>query len=207
MCLLVVLMALRSGSFHGNPQYHPHSGMDEDSYSFHHIQPMHSQLGLLIEAMWKRQFLLLGHEWNTSPSLSLSLDLPEHLKSTSFNSETPWPLKWLGEWQRVYGANRDEFWRYRESHDRWQSQVNGLSDNRSARILGIPLNISRGKVVILLLFNVLQKQQTNKEEAFRFNRIDNEINRRTLCRRTKIVKLSHIHRLIMHSSQIHLQYL
>lgn len=92
--------------------------------------------------------------------------LPEHLKSCSCSSETLCPFKWLGEWQRVYGARRDELCKYRDNHDKWQSQVNGLSDNRSARIRGIPLNMSRGNVVILLLFNVLQNVKKKKKSKF-----------------------------------------
>lgn len=87
---------------------------------------------------------------------------PEHLKSCSCSSAKLCPFNWLGEWHRVYGARRGELRRYRDNHDKWQSHVNGLSDKRNARMRGIPLNISRGKVVILLLFNVLQKQKMAK---------------------------------------------
>lgn len=83
--------------------------------------------------------------------------LPEHLKSCSCSSAKLCPFNWLGEWHRVYGARRGELRKYRDNHDKWQSHVNGLSDKRSARMRGIPLNISRGKVVMLLLFSVLQK--------------------------------------------------
>lgn len=81
--------------------------------------------------------------------------VPEHLKSCSCKSATLWPFNWLGEWHRVYGAKRGELRKNRASHDRWQSHANGLSDNRSARMRGIPLKISRGNAVMLLLFSVL----------------------------------------------------
>lgn len=84
-----------------------------------------------------------------------NFNLPEHLKSCSCNSAKLWPFSWLGEWHRVYGARRGELRKYRDNHDKWQSHVNGLSDKRNARIRGIPLKISRGNAVILLLFKVL----------------------------------------------------
>lgn len=90
--------------------------------------------------------------------------LPEHLKSCSCSSAKLWPLSWLGEWHRVYGAKRGELRKYRDSHDKWQSHVNGLSDNRNARTRGIPLNISRGNAVILLLFRVLHRKREEKEK-------------------------------------------
>lgn len=65
------------------------------------------------------------------------------------------PFKWLGEWQRVYGDRLGDECKKSNSHARWQSQANGLSDNRRARNRGIPVNISRGIAVMLLLFSVL----------------------------------------------------
>lgn len=81
-------------------------------------------------------------------------NLPEHLNSWSCKSATFCPFNWLGEWQRVYGANRGALRRNFESHDKWQSHANGLSESRRARSRGILENISRGSVVKLLLFNV-----------------------------------------------------
>lgn len=80
--------------------------------------------------------------------------IPEHLNSWSCKSATFCPFNWLGEWQRVYGANRGALRRNFESHDRWQSQANGLSERRSARSRGMLENISRGIVVMLLLLSV-----------------------------------------------------
>lgn len=80
--------------------------------------------------------------------------LPEHLNSWSCKSATFCPFSWLGEWQRVYGANRGALRRNFESHDRWQSHANGLSDKRKARSRGMLENISRGIVVMLLLLSV-----------------------------------------------------
>lgn len=102
----------------------------------------------------------IGHHLTPSLSLPLALDhhpplhLPEHLKSWSCRSATFCPLSWLGEWHLVLGARRDADRKYRESHDRWQSQANGLSDRRSARRRR-PAKRSRGKAVKLLLFKVL----------------------------------------------------
>lgn len=87
--------------------------------------------------------------------------LPEHLKSCSCSSAKLCPFNWLGEWHRVYGANRGELRKYRDNHDKWQSHVNGLSDNRNARMRGIPLKISRGNAVMLLLFKVLVERKMN----------------------------------------------
>lgn len=94
----------------------------------------------------------------------LCMCLPEHLKSCSCSSAKLCPFNWLGEWHRVYGARRGELRKYRDNHDKWQSHVNGLSDRRNARMRGIPLNISRGKVVMLLLFNVLGRVEWKKNE-------------------------------------------
>lgn len=80
--------------------------------------------------------------------------LPEHLNSWSCKSATFCPFNWLGEWQRVYGASRGALRRNFESHDRWQSHANGLSDKRKARSRGMLENISRGIVVMLLLLSV-----------------------------------------------------
>jgi hypothetical protein len=80
--------------------------------------------------------------------------IPEHLNSWSCKSATFCPFNWLGEWHRVYGANRGALRRNFESHDKWQSHANGLSDSRNARSRGMFENISRGIVVMLLLFNV-----------------------------------------------------
>lgn len=82
------------------------------------------------------------------------LALPEHLNSWSCKSATFCPFNWLGEWQRVYGASRGALRRNFESHDRWQSHANGLSDKRRARSRGMLENISRGIVVMLLLLSV-----------------------------------------------------
>lgn len=54
----------------------------------------------------------------------------------------------------MYGAKRGALRRNFESHDRWQSQANGLSDKRKARRRGMLENISRGIVVMLLLLSV-----------------------------------------------------
>lgn len=83
-----------------------------------------------------------------------SAALPEHLNSWSCKSATFCPFNWPGEWHRVYGANRGALRRNFESHDRWQSHANGLSDKRNARRRGMLENISRGIVVMLLLFSV-----------------------------------------------------
>lgn len=80
--------------------------------------------------------------------------IPEHLNSWSCKSATFCPFNWLGEWHRVYGANRGALRRNFESHDKWQSHANGLSESRNARSRGMFENISRGIVVMLLLFNV-----------------------------------------------------
>lgn len=82
------------------------------------------------------------------------LSSPEHLNSWSCKSATFCPFNWLGEWQRVYGANRGALRRNFESHDRWQSHANGLSDKRKALSRGMLENISRGIVVMLLLLSV-----------------------------------------------------
>lgn len=64
----------------------------------------------------------------------------------------------------MYGAKRGVLRKNFDSHDKWQSQANGLSDNRNARIRGKPANTSRGKVVMLLLFKVLEiyKNENNQ---------------------------------------------
>lgn len=80
--------------------------------------------------------------------------VPEHLNSWSCKSATFCPFSWLGEWQRVYGANRGELRRNLESHERWQSHAKGLSDKRKARSRGMFENISRGIEVMLLLLSV-----------------------------------------------------
>lgn len=81
--------------------------------------------------------------------------IPEHLKSRSLKSAMLCPFKWLGEWHRVYGDKLGDECKKSNSHARWQSQANGLSDNLNARNRGIPVKISRGMVVMLLLLSVL----------------------------------------------------
>lgn len=81
--------------------------------------------------------------------------LPEHLNSWSCTSTTFCPFSWLGEWHLVYDDKRGALFKYFDNHDKWQSQPNGLSDKRNDFNLGIPLKISRGSVVKLLLFKVL----------------------------------------------------
>lgn len=106
---------------------------------------------------------VVQHTWiRTDRSRWPSAHLPEHLKSCSCRSATFWPLSWPGEWHRVYGARRDAFFRYRANQERWQSHANGFSERRSARRRGIPANMSRGSVVMLLLFKVLQARNEMK---------------------------------------------
>lgn len=92
-------------------------------------------------------FFMRKHLW-------IVVALPEHLNSWSCKSATFCPFSWPGEWQRVYGASRGALRRNFESHDRWQSHANGLSERRNARNRGMLENISRGIVVMLLLLSV-----------------------------------------------------
>lgn len=85
-------------------------------------------------------------------------NIPEHLNSWSWRFATFWPFNCDGDWQRVYGAKRGALRRKRDSHDKWQSQENGLSDKRKARNRVKPLNTLCGSDVMLLLFNFLYKK-------------------------------------------------
>lgn len=112
--------------------------------------------------IWPLEYVV---KYSTKREERKMFDLPEHLKSCSCSSAKLCPFSWLGEWHRVYGAKRGELRKYRDSHDKWQSHVNGLSDNRNARMRGIPLNISRGNAVTLLLFSVLCARTRKKRDG------------------------------------------
>lgn len=72
-------------------------------------------------------------------------------KSTRFNS-----FRELGAEHRVCWPSRGWLFKYCESQDRWQSQLNELSVSLRVRSRLKPENVSFPSVVSLLLFKVLQ---------------------------------------------------
>lgn len=67
------------------------------------------------------------------------------------------PFKCAGDEQRVFCPSREKVFSVRESHIKWQSHMNELSDSFRLRRCSSPLNMSFPSVVSLLLLSVLSR--------------------------------------------------